>query len=500
MRFLRAVPVLCLPLALAARPALGQDVAECPVDLFQPAQLAQAGLTIGRAAQATDSASATKLLRDAMKYLQDEKKLAGNPVGAAFLRAQIYLLWLHQDGVPDTLTYAQLNMKGEKTTLVDLVEAADSGLKAVEALAPICAEATANWRGSKPWTDRINKAYTFLSADDLDPATYWAKRSALLNPTSPFVHNIFAQLANKRGDVPTMLTHLRLAISESLKDTSLAQTTMQMRFQLAATAHQYAMTGGAADKAALEKEALDMYTLLLNEGAGSAEGSYAFSAASELIMVAQDSAAARTLLAPLVADATPYTDLTLLLAADLARAFQRNDDAMAMYAGALAKNPNIRDANYFLAYMYYEAKLPEKMLPLTDKLLEIDPSNGDNFLMRAYAYQLMAAAETDVKKKAELVKQQDALAAKENAMAQQHKVVVTRFERRAEGAALEGSIENFTKAAKSYSLTVNFLDLAGAVVETMTADVANVKAGERGKFALTPSKPGIVAYKYDALP
>ena len=80
--------------------------------------------------------------------------------------------------------------------------------------------------------------------------------------------------------------------------------------------------------------------------------------------------------------------------------------------------------------MYYEAKEPEKMIPLTDRLMAIDPSNGDNYLMRAYAYQLMVQAEKDPKKKAELQKLQDEFAGKENTLAGQHKLLITRFERR----------------------------------------------------------------------
>lgn len=496
MRFSRVVPALSA--LLAATPVLAQQ-AECPVDVYQPSVLAQAGLTIGRAAGMGEAPEAQKVLRDAMKFLLDDKKFANNMVGAGFLKAQIYVLWMHQAGVGSTLTNEQLGAKGVKTDKVDVLSAADSLLRAVEALAPSCAEQTAQWRGAKPWTERINKAYTFLSAEAIDSAEFYTKQSAQLNPTSPFVHNAFAQIANKRGEMPTMMSHLRAAIIEAAKDTSLAETQKQMQFQLAQTAQAYAMAGGAAQKAELNKEALGIFAMLLAQAPGTTEGAYAFSAASEIISLSQDSTAARELLAPLVATPAAYSDLTLILAADVARAFSRTSDAMAMYEGALAKNANIRDANYFLAYMYYEAKQPEKMLPLTERLIAIDPSNGDNYLMRAYAYQLMTAAERDPRKKAELQKQQDTFAGRENAMATQHKLLITRFERRATGAALGGTIENFGKAPKSFALKMEFLDTAGNVVETMTSDVANVKPGERGTFEFTATKPGIVAYRYEAL-
>jgi tetratricopeptide (TPR) repeat protein len=495
MRLLRVLPALTV--LLAARTAQAQ--ATCPVDVYQPNQLAQAGLMISRAAQLADSSAAQKPLRDALKYLADDRKFVNNMVGAGYLRAQIYILWLHQKDQPDQITRERLGDRGVKTEVVDLVAAADSLLKAVEAVDPACVAETQQWRASKPWTERINKAYTFLGAENVDSADFYAKRSAMLYANSPFVHNIFAQIANKRGDTPTMLARLRQAIAEASKDTALAETQKQMEFQLAQTEQGWAMTGGASEKAALLKEALDIYTKLLRNAPGGTEGAYAFAAASEIVTLSQDSVAARNLLAPMVADPAPYSDLTLLLAADLARAMSRNQDAMAMYAGALAKNPNIRDANYFLAYMYYEAKQPEKMLPLTERLIAIDPSNGDNYLMRAYAYQLMVQAERDPRKKAELQKLQDEFAAKENTLASQHKLTVTRFERRAAGASLGGTVENLGKAPKAFTVKMDFLDAAGNVVETVTSEIPAVKPGERGTFEMVPTRPGIVAYKYEAL-
>jgi len=496
MRLSRVLPALAL--LAAARPALAQG-ATCPVDVYQPVQLAQAGLNINKAAQMADSTGALKPLRDAMKSLQDERKFVNNPVGAGYLRAQIYILWLHQAGQGDRITRERMGDKGIKTEEIDLVATADSLFKLVEALDPSCAAETNQWRGSKPWTERINKAYQFLAAEKLDSAEFYANRSSQLNPSSPFVHNIFAQIANKKGDVPTMLAHLRTAITEAVKDTTLGETTKQMQFQLAQTAQSYALTGGAAQKNELYKEAMAIYTMLLANSPGGSEGAYSFSAASEIVSLQQDTAGARALLAPLVADPAPYSDLTLLLAADLARMNNRNSDAMVMYVGALAKNPNIRDANYFLAYMYYEAKQPDKMLPLTDKLIEIDPSNGDNYLMRAYAYQLMASAERDPRKKAEYTKTQDSLAARETVLAGQHKLTISRFERREQGAALGGVIENLGKAPKAFTVKMDFMDAAGTVVETVTVEVPAVKPGERGPFEMTATKPGIVAYKYEAL-
>lgn len=498
MRPIRVLPVLAL-LASAVAP-LGAQAA-CPVDLTKPREVSQAADGVQQAqAFMTNPTLAQRSLREAMRALQDPRKWASNPAGAGLLKAQIYVLWMNLPGTGETMTNEQLNAGGVKTAIVDLPLAADSLLRAVEALDPACGETTLPWRYTKAWNDRINKAYQALGADQTDSADYWLTRASALYGASAFVHNARAQIANKRGDMPAMLASLRLAIAEAAKDTSLAETLKQLRFQLATTARDHAMAGGAADKAALNREALDLFTLLLAQHPGTTDGAYAFSAASDMVQLTQDTVAVRTLLAPLVAAPAQYLDLTLLMAADLARANSRSADAIALYEGALAKNAYIRDANYFLAYLYYEAKDAAKMLPLTDRLIAMDPSNGDNYLMRAYAFQLMAQTERDPRKKQELIKQQDAMAARETQLSTLHKVSVNRFERREAGALLGGVIENLSRAPKAYSLTVEFLDASGTVLETLTAEVATVAAGQRGTFELTATKAGVVGYRYQPLP
>ncbi len=109
MRLLRVLSAL--PALLAAAPVLAQG-GSCPVDTYQPIQLTQAGQLIARALPVADSVAAQKPLRDAMKFLQDDRKLASNPVGAGYIKAQIYILWLHQPGQSDVITREKLNAGG----------------------------------------------------------------------------------------------------------------------------------------------------------------------------------------------------------------------------------------------------------------------------------------------------------------------------------------------------------------------------------------------------
>lgn len=494
MRFLRSVTALSLTFAAGTLAAQG----ECPVDVYQPSALTQAGLSIQKAMQADNTSDVAKALRDAMRFLQDEGRYRSNLVGGGYLKAQVYVLWLNQDDAKDEMTLQELNARGtDPNAKVDLARQADSLLKAVEALSPSCITETLQWRQSKPWTERLNKAYAFIGTNDLDSATIYTDRAAILHANSPFVHNAYAQLAQKRNDIPAMLGHLRSAIETAEGDTSLTTTRKQLQFQLAAYGQREALTAPSPLKEQLLKEALDIYSAVLRDMPETPDAAYAMQQAAEAIGAASDTAGAKELLAPMVADATPYTDLTLLIAADLARFFDQKAAAIAMYEGALAKNPNIRDANYFLAFLYYETKQPDKIIPLAERLMQIDPSNGDNYQLKALAFQLQADVEKDAKKKAEIIKAMQELSNAGEAMP--HRLTITRFERREEGAALSGVIENRARADKAYTVNVEFLDMQGAVVETMTAEVPTVKPNETGSFELTATKAGIVAYRYAAL-
>lgn len=498
-RLSRVIPALVLTLAaapLAAQdPASAAAAAECSVDLFQPAPIAQASLTIQKAAGAATPADAQKALKDAARFLGDRRNTA-NPLGVSYLTGQLYVLWLFQDGTPDVVTRSAIGAAGVPTETIDLVASADSLFAAVEGQAPTCAEDIQQWRRAKPWNERITKAYRMLDENNLDSASYYAQRAMTLDKSSPFVWNALAQVAERKGDKAEAVKLLRTAVEKAAGDTSLAQTRRQMQYQLASTAQEIAMSG-SGDRNALLNEAVNTYAAIVREAPTSDEAPYALSAVGEVLAFTEDTAKVREILAPIVANPAPFSDLTLSLAGAMATRATQPDNAAALYKAALAKNPNMRDATYFLATIYYDKKDAESMMPVVDRLLEMDPSNPDNFLLKAYVYQLMAANEKDPKKKAALNAEVTAWGAKEGQMP--HKLAITQFARLQEGAILSGTIENRGRAEKSYTLDVEFLDVAGTVLETGSVKVGPVKAAATEKFEVKATKKGVAAYRYKAI-
>lgn len=482
--------------ALSPAVATAQAVDACAVDLFKPAQLAQATVFIQQAAQNPEGEAAAKALREAARLVTDDRRFASNPLGLAFLRAQIFVLWMHQDNAPVSMSIADLNLGRDRNTMVNLMQATDSLLTIVERGSPGCEEETDRWRRSKPWNERIGAAYRLLGENKVDSAEVYAKEAFVLDRTSPFVYNAFAQIAARRGDNEGLLTNLDKAIELASKDTALAETSRQLRTQYAATLQEMAVaTTDAGERNQMLGRAARMFLEIGMEDPMAEEGPAYFSSAMDIAMLTQDQELIREILDPMIEDPLPYPDLTLLIGAETSRMLNRGDDAMTLYKGALDKNPNIRDANYFLTFMLIEAKRMGETGPLLDKLMEIDPSNPDNLLMKTMAVRQVAEAEKDTRKRAELIKQVETVMAQESAM--QHRLTVTRFERNTgDGARIAGTIENRGRAAKTYTVEFSFLDMDGNVLETVSATTASAAPGATVTFEVKGTESGVAAWKY----
>jgi tetratricopeptide (TPR) repeat protein len=498
LRRTAVVAVASLTAALVPSVTQAQDAATCSVDLYKPNQLAQAQILIQQAAGSPEGEAGAKALKDAGRLLQNERVFSTNPLGLAFTRAQIYILWMHQENPKDRMTAFEMGLGRDRTVQIDLVGAADSLLTLVEAQGTACESETDRWRQSKPWSTRIGHAYRNLEANNIDSADYWAKEAFRLDRRSPFVYNAFAQIAMRRNDGATMRAQLEKAIERADLDTALVETARQLRTQYAASLQEAAMTeSDAATKKEMLLTAGRTFLTVGQADPSGVDGPAYISAALDIAMMAQDTEFLSEILTPMLEDPVPYPDLALLLGAETSRMLSKKEDAITLYKAALEKNPNIRDANYFLAFLYIEANNAAAAAPLLQKLVEVDPSNPDNLMMRTMAMRQVAEAERDVTKRRDLIRELTALEAQEAAM--QHRLQITRFERRPEGAVFRADIENRSRAAKTYTLEVHFLDLEGNVVETQSATSESAAAGASVSVEVTATKPGIVAYRYTPL-
>ena len=125
----------------------------------------------------------------------------------------------------------------------------------------------------------------------------------------------------------------------------------------------------------------------------------------------------------------------------------------------MALNPYSRDAINNLAATYIQTNQFPKAFPLIDKLVALDPSNPDNPLLYAFAYQGLYKGTKD--KKLQKIYTDSLVYFNGKSENVPVKLAVTEFTRRPDQTTLAGTIENRGTAAKTYTVNVEFLDKSG---------------------------------------
>ena len=218
---------------------------------------------------------------------------------------------------------------------------------------------------------------------------------------------------------------------------------------------------------------------------------------ARMYMAAGDSTTIPAVYAAILANPSKYGELTLVHAGVVATRNGRQADATKLFDAAMAQNPYSRDAVNNLAATYIQNNEFSKAFPLIDKLMAMDPSNPDNPLLYAFAYQGMYKATKD--KKLQKIYTDSLVYFNNKSENAPVKVLVTEFTRRGDGTTLVGTIENRSASSKTYNLSVDFVDKTGTVVDTQTATVGPVAAKSRGTFKLNSTKGGVYGYRYKPL-
>ena len=468
--FRRAVPFLgaLAPALFAAVAPLGAQATAaattCDVDQNKPGSLAQAVFTITRVQAATDTAVKNKALREVItKVSADPKAAKENPVGTAFTLAQAYSMLAQDVRLANNATRASLGLAGDGP--VDLLKLVDSTVKVVETAKPGCAENALQVR-QFAWRNVINAALTNLNNQQLDSAQYYATRAAILVPESPFSHHILGSVALTKKDFAGADQHFNRVLALTVSDTSMKDLRVAAEQNIASARFSQAIT--------------------LTEA-----GNYD----------------------ALIADAAKFGDMALTQAGVSASQANKHEAAAKLFAAALEQNKLQRDALNNLAATYMQLKQYDPMLPIAQRLLEIDPANPDNYLFLAIAYQGIANASKNPAQKKAFT---DSLL-KYNRLSGEMpvKVTFTEFTRGEAKSSLGLSVENLAKAAaaparagakpaaaasaaapKTFNLQVEFLDKAGAVIDTQQVSVGPVAPGEKKTTKVEVAKPGVQSFRY----
>ncbi len=502
--FHRTIPVAATTIVFAAPLSAQQSTAQpsqqqvtCEVDNGKPQAIARATFSMARAAAAAKAGNATKDLRDAVSFASNPAAQKENPVGAAYLLGQAYVLFLQQPGITPVMPRSALGFTVNPTGTIDLFAAADSAWKIVEQTSPGCSALGAQWRHQKPWLDVTNQAINALNANKFDSAQIYAKRSLLLSKSAPYAYSVLASVARNKKDFASAGQYWKQALEAAGKDSAYADVRERTLYDVAAATTLRAEAATGAEKRTLAREAISAWNTLLLSSRDDQAGTTAVQSLSKMYIAAGDSASMPRLYAAMLAEPSKYGENTLLQGGVVASQFKRPDDAAILFAAVAARNPYSRDALNNLAASYLFVGDYTKVFPIVDRLVTLDPSNPENWMLYAFSYGGLLKKT----KAAALTKKYTDSLTFYNAKAEKLGVKVTfvEFSRASDATTLRGVIENKSAAPKTYSLVVDFLDRAGQVLFTETASVGPVASKGTKEFTIKTSKGGVSGFRYKPL-
>ncbi|MEO5902466.1 MAG: hypothetical protein ABIQ55_00465 [Gemmatimonadaceae bacterium] len=498
--FVRAAALTTI---VVATPAIAQKSATpvatggptCEIEQGKPQTIARATLSLTKAQQlAKSGANPTKDLKDIVGALTGPGYKNDNPVGRAFLLGSAYVMFLDLPATQAVSPRSAVGIATDPSGTIDIFAAADSAITVVEQSSPACATYMAPFRQQKAWLNVTNAAINALNENKLDSAELFARRSLTLDRKSPYAYSVLAGIAKARKNYPVMLEYSKQTLTAAGADSSFEDIRDRTNYDIAATMTLRAQAATGAERKALAREAIAGWLpLLLTKD--DVQGTTAVSNISKMYIAAGDSAQFGKIYAPMISDPSRYAEATLLEAGVVASQNKRPDDAALLFNAVATRNPYQRDALNNLAASYIQAGENEKVNPVIDKLVALDPSNPDNWLLYAFNYvgMLKKAPKTGALAK----KYNDSLVyynTKSEKMPV--RVAFTEFTRNSEGTVLAGEIENRGTAAKTYPLVVEFLGPNGQVIATETANVGPVSPKGKQTFRIKNAKTGVAGYRY----
>lgn len=491
---LAAVPLAAQQPAAAA-PSGG---AACDIDESKPREMGLAGFALARAGQAAKPEDKAKNIREVVKNVAESGDRAQNPTGRAFFLGQAVIYYLSEVNPAEQVKRGDLGFNDDKERTIDALALADSLFTTVEERHPNCVAKTQEWRAQKPWFTMIQGVFRHLGANNLDSAQALARRSLVINRRSAYAPYALAAIASQRQQRDSAIRYYSEAIRLAKGDTTVAEIYQRSLLDAGRLEGEAAELATGAAKQAPARRAIGYLTDYLALAGASAEASAARTMLVDMLLSVGDTAKVASVYEGLMAAPEKYGDYEFTQAGVTMTRLGKLPEAQRYFERAIELNPWQRDALNNLAATYQAQNAFAKMIPVVDRLVKIDPSNPDNWLWYAYAYQGLGRAEKVAAKK----KQYTDSLVKYNQLSEKMpvKVLFTGFFRSDAETKLTGTIENRAATAKSYDLKVEFIDKAGNAVSTGSAAVGPVAAKKTQEFTITaPKGTGIVGFRYAPL-
>jgi tetratricopeptide (TPR) repeat protein len=530
------VRAIGLTIAFAGVAAAQVAPKECEVNESRPAQVGRATLAVQVASAAQDPAAASKQLINAVKQLTDAKSASmDNQAGRNYVLGKALVLWSMQPNIGLVAKRAALGYGTDPEGTVDLAAAIDTAFKVVETAHPECISETSKWRGQKPWVDLVNAAIEQLNADNADSAEAVARRAILLNPYAPYGYVVLANVMQKRNRSSDAIKLYRQSVDVAARDTAYNDIRRQSLVYLGNIAADSAeVLADAAAKAPYLATARSAFEELLKDKDAGDFLSNARAGMCRVAIASGDTASLRATYGEPMASPANFAYGDLMNAGVCMARADMIPEATKLFEAAYAKNAFHRDALSNLAIMYLRSDDYDKSLPLSSRLVSVEPNNPESMQLLVLSYAGIAkrardarlgpstatkaaatktgtkaaapaapklsAAAADSLFKIEKAYTDSAVSTNEAKEKLAFKVDLSDFTTGADKASIAGHVQNLGKDAKAAKVKVDFLDTAGNVVQSKEQDLGSIAANDAGRFSIEAT-PGtnIAAFRYTVI-
>ncbi len=490
----RVVAAFALGAAAAASVAAqnpAQIAATCDPTANTKGDIAKAQFSMTRAIAAAEKGNPMRDLQEVLRLVNNGND---NPTARNYLRGEAYIIYLMRPNTPSVIPRSALGLATNPTGTIDLYVAADSAFTIVEQASPECAAVITQWRQQKPWLNALNGAINALNAGQVDSAEMLAKRSLVLDRHAPYAYSVLGSIAQKRKNWAAANDYWKQALAAAGTDTAYSDVRAKTMYEIASAASDRAEGTTSAAKRAAAHEAIKLWQDYIAVATNDLLLADAIDNVARMYYDAGDSASVPAIYAAMLANPSKYGELSLVHAGVVATRNGHHADATKLFDAGLAQNPYSRDAINNLAATYIQNKEFSKAFPLIDRLVVLDPSNPDNPLLYAFAYQGLYKGTKD--KKLQKIYTDSLVYFNNKSENAPVKFTASEFTRRPTETVLAGTIENRDKTSKTYTLNVEFLDKSGNVISTETTTIGPVAPKASKTFRLTSAKGGAYGYRY----
>lgn len=465
---------------------------KCEINDSSPYQVNGAKQYVITAASSRRPDEVPKHLANAIKVLTDDPSKIKNEAGRQYMLVRAYAQWLQRDEVAYVMKRGEVGFTANPSGSHNLLMALDSAATVLETMLPACRETVRPYR-DRFFGDIMNKSIGAMNAEQNDSSVFYARLALQLSASDPRPWNVLSAVFQKQGQADSAMAAMERVIALAGSDTLYGKVKQQNRYNLAVMRLQRAeeMSGDKLPTVAAARALLEAY---LKDSPGDANATQALGRAMRL---SGDTASVADLFNDLKANPDKFTADQLFEAASNAASSGKDADASTLFENGLKKNPYHRLALYNYANVLFGMKDPDRMGPVVQRLLEVDPNFDRAWRLMAGRWQLKARAETDAAKRK--VYNDSTLYYLDRQQKLNPRVEIALAARTGSSYQVQGTVTNEGTAAGTWTMQVELLDEKGAVVGSKAVPIGPLDAGANTTFAVKIEAPSAVAFRYAPL-